>query len=451
MESYSERARNAGNMFYKRFDEKGFPVINKQNLNNAVICYEDALRIANNMEESYKASKNLGLAYERMISLCKLDLLKDEKTFDNYYYLLKMLFKSSVLCLIYGNKYLSIENFIVQTERIESTILKHFEILKGEGKYSCIYYLIQLTKKYLPLYLYLSSVLIRYYFIEAFYYYEQEFYIKSKINLNEAINLYNTIYNTDNIEQMDERTKDTFDDVYQSCIFYKRRIEIKKLLEQSEEFLIKAIGIKNEIDLDYGLLCLDYCRDAIKLLTDNKDNREVADIESEAICLYKMGKIYYSILKNRDKGYKLVMESISMGLSLYPKNISSEQWYIKATNLAQRIREEKIMLEDKSKMQIKQDYKEKNKTIFDEIKAKAINSLEFAKFILEKYPYPGLELINVDTCYSNNPKNFIKKLCVKYHPDKWPKTTVEELNKSFIIEEISSILNAFYDSFKNTK
>ena len=142
MESYSERARNAGNMFYKRFDEKGFPVINKQNLNNAVICYEDALRIANNMEENYKASKNLGLAYERMISLCKLDLLKDEKTFDNYYYLLKMLFKSYVLCLIYGNKYLSIENFIVQTDRIEGTILKHFEILKGEGKYSCIYYLI---------------------------------------------------------------------------------------------------------------------------------------------------------------------------------------------------------------------------------------------------------------------------------------------------------------------
>ena len=47
-----------------------------------------------------------------------------------------------------------------------------------------------------------------------------------------------------------------------------------------------------------------------------------------------------------------------------------------------------------------------------------------------------------------NTKQFIRKLSVGYHPDKYPKETQEDIKKYFIFEEISKIINRLYDLYK---
>ena len=93
------------------------------------------------------------------------------------------------------------------------------------------------------------------------------------------------------------------------------------------------------------------------------------------------------------------MESISLSLSLFPKNISKEQWYIKATILAEKIRDEKFMIEQKNWGNLSEKIKKKNPKIVQQIKDESINSLQFCRFILNKYPYPDLEMVDVDSVY----------------------------------------------------
>ena len=79
--------------------------------------------------------------------------------------------------------------------------------------------------------------------------------------------------------------------------------------------------------------------------------------------------------------------------------------------------------------------------------------IDFIKFVLDKYPYHGYQKIDdIESKFKKSPTSFIRKLVIKYHPDRYPKNTQNEKNIYVIIHEISSILNnmyVYYDELKN--
>lgn len=63
-EIYSTQQRNLGNKRFKQYRLNSQKIVNRSRLNEAIVFYDNALRIANNNEERYKASKNIGIAYD---------------------------------------------------------------------------------------------------------------------------------------------------------------------------------------------------------------------------------------------------------------------------------------------------------------------------------------------------------------------------------------------------
>ena len=58
-----------------------------------------------------------------------------------------------------------------------------------------------------------------------------------------------------------------------------------------------------------------------------------------------LGKIMYKIFKNYAKAKNFLSSSVSLGMSLHPKNIESEAWYQRASIMLENIRNELLKQE----------------------------------------------------------------------------------------------------------
>jgi hypothetical protein len=165
--------------------------------------------------------------------------------------------------------------------------------------------------------------------------------------------------------------------------------------------------------------------------------------------LQKLCIEYLKIKKKIDKIKGCVSQSVNLGLSLSPKNVGNEKWYIEATNILQEIRDEELKEEEKNNDLLRTEMMKKEESIFLELNEKKKESnIAFIKFILEKYPYKGYKNNgNIEEEFSKDNKNFLKTLTVKYHPDRYPKNTEEEKEMYTIIYEISTILNQMYSIY----
>ena len=58
-----------------------------------------------------------------------------------------------------------------------------------------------------------------------------------------------------------------------------------------------------------------------------------------------LGKIMFKIFKNNQKAKSYLSNSISLGMSLHPKNIESEPWYQRASIMLENVRNELLVEE----------------------------------------------------------------------------------------------------------
>ena len=196
------------------------------------------------------------------------------------------------------------------------------------------------------------------------------------------------------------------------------------------------------MDLIYS--SLDKYREALGII-QGKTNK--TDIEFEAICLSKIVKILYKILKNKnnDEIYQMAMQSVNLALSLMPKNVNNEKWYIEVSDIVQEIRNIKESIEEKNEQEELDELKKQKPEIFEEIEIQfKKGKLDFVKFCLEKYPINNFSVNNVEEKFNQNPSNFLRKMIAKYHPDRLEKNTKEEKEKYIIINEIVKKLNNIY-------
>ena len=196
------------------------------------------------------------------------------------------------------------------------------------------------------------------------------------------------------------------------------------------------------MDLIYS--SLDKYREALGII-QRKTNK--TDIEFEAIWLSKIIKILYKILKNKnnDEIYQMAMQSVNLALSLMPKNVNNEKWYIEVSDIIQQIRNIKESIDQKNEQDELNELKKQKPEIFEEIEIKfKKGNLDFIKFCLEKYPINNFSVNNVEEKFNQNPSNFLRKMIAKYHPDRLEKNTKEEKEKYLIINEIVKKFNNIY-------
>lgn len=180
----------------------------------------------------------------------------------------------------------------------------------------------------------------------------------------------------------------------------------------------------------------------------DSDDRKASDIELEAICIGKIAYVMYNVFKNDNKAYALAMESITLGLSLYPKNIMSEKWFIKVQNISIEIREKRAKEEEKSTQTIYLEFKKNNEALIQEIDNESKKDYKsFIKFCISKYPY-GIKDLSTNQLNELTKKKALLKMIVHYHPDGQGRNNEEETKIYFIKQEITKHFNSIYNQEK---
>ena len=425
----------------KKLVESGFekPSNEKKNIKKNIKYYSEEIRKTNDLEEKYVLSKNLAKTFKAFINLIDISLMDTNcAVLEKFIEYTKKLFISYEITL--DSAYLKND----EKKEIIDDIFQRIELInKYEIKY--LYELIDVFKN-LDIFYVLLIKLMRYYFNKGLKLYEQ------KINKS-ALYFFKEIESFSNkvkikLNFIDLSDKDEYDDIMESTKFYINRIKIGQLINDGDKYFEKGVFNNESIDMDSIYLSLDKYREAYNILLIKSDKNNEIDVEYEAICLSKLVKIMYKILKSKEAKdiYKLAMQSVNLGLSLYPKNVSKEKWYIDIANITQEIRDQIEKTEELSIQSINNLIIETNKRVFDEIQKKFDNESEikFISFCLNKHPPKDYDTISDDEIkkkYDNDKKNFLRELSAKYHPDNYNNNTNEEKRKRLIMEDIYKKIN----------
>ena len=447
MSDYLEK-RNEGINFLNLYNPNTFKLINEENLNKAIPCFQESINNAPNEEEIYKSSILMEETYEKLISGIEKDTIYHQDIYNKYMYYSSNLMKTLSTNLKLSNKFND-----PKTEKINLSAKNVIMEIPLKDIGSNAYEMIENFIDEKETYYFLISNLMRHYLNEGIKLYEKGESIPAKnmfnIILNEIFKHYKL---DDNLEKLEikEEIKEDIEDIIESAIFYVKRIDAEILIKKGDQKLNEALNESDEIDMDDVTESLTYYRNALNEINKSK---LTPDIELEAICFSNIAKIMYRIFKNKKKIDKIkgyVSQSVNLGLSLSPKNVGNEKWYIEATNILQEIRDEELKEEEKNNDLLRTEMMKKEESIFLELNEKKKESnIAFIKFILEKYPYKGYKNDgkNIEEEFSKDNKNFIKTLVAKYHPDRYPKNTEEEKKHYVIIHEISVILNGMYSIY----
>lgn len=468
-ESSSTIARNEGNVFFKKYNPNKPVQTNQNYIHQAIVQYNRALKLANKIEDIYKAHKNLGLCYEKMIALLGFPNIKGELKNEQYLFLLWDMCDHYSKALLNGYKCISTSAYNELVNKIKKVVITNITQL-ANNNISHVQRIASFFRNLKEIYYSFMGIVSRLYFNLGYESYMVKEYAKAKGHIYNSLNTIGRNYTEESYPYLDQETKDTFDDVNDSCKFYLRRISVQQLLLEGDHYFNLGINESESIDMEYIFLSLEKYREAYLQFETNEDPKDYQetditqssiimekpkqneDIELEAICLNSLGKITYKIFKKKEKAKDLYNSCIQLGLSLYPKNVSNESWFINAKKdleLIRKLENESCSLKDE---QEQTKIKEKYKSIFEELeeKAKDTNRSRFFKFILEKYPYKGYTKIpDISDEYCKDKKTFLKKLSQGYHPDKYSKTTEEEKLNYYIMAEISKIINSFYTEVKS--
>ncbi len=353
--------------------------------------------------------------------------------------------------LVYLKKLLDVYNILLkikkdiskdEKEKIISGVKDLIKKVYGRNM-SYLFNIISLLDKNEEIYLTIMVDLMRLYFNEGLKRYNDKEYDKSKYFLSESDSYFYFNKMKNKISKYPELEKE-YDDIKESCLFYKKRITAKQLMKNGKKYLQKGVFDSENLDIDSIYIALDNYRMALKEIC--KEQEKSNDPEYEVKCISQILIIEYKILKLNqfEKINKLAKHCFNIIDSLNNNNYEKKKWY----NIIEEINEKRKKVIHDDKELISKIKKEKPE-IFEEIKNKFKESPEvFILFILEKYPYPKYKPYENIQEELNNGRKFLRHLCGKYHPDKniklKNKYEEKEFEKYVIYSTISSYLNNLY-------
>lgn len=445
---FSEKQRNDGNIHYKKYDPKSSMENNLVVLKEALKLYNRAYKGANSFDAKYKAMKNTGLAYEKMLEVYSQNNPIKKEDQKEYISTAELMTSSYTTTLINGGLCLKNKEYNAQVERITASLTKVFSQM---AKMNCLEFLESiacLIQNFRKIFYYLIALIAQYYFNEGMFYLNNQQCKVAKTFFEKANQIINQYYLTClDISVMTEDTISEFLEILSSCNFYIRRTQVIIILEDGDMYFKKAIFEKESIDMDDCFQCLDKYREAL-MLFQNEDLK-LSDIELEAECISKIAFVMVKIFKFENKAYTLAMECITLSYTLSPKNFMNEKWYVTVIDIADEIRSKQIKEEEKASNKEYYEFKEKNEELIQEINDEAKKDYkDFAKFCRKKYPFGEIKSLDVNKLDEETCKKVLLKMIPHYHPDKQSKNNEEEQKIYFLKQEITKFLNAFYNKTK---
>ena len=367
----------------------------QKNLRKNMNYYSDQINKSIDFNEKSSLAEKLAQEIEEYIDQFDYYLVEtNEAVFEKYIKYVKNLFQT-FLIILQKNK--------EKTESIKNKIFEYLEKIE-KIKIKNIYELILVFEEIPELYNILLLKTMRYYFNKGIKKYETKKYVEAKNLLKEVDSFGN--YFRHILNKIDPNTKNEYDDIIESNNFHLQRLITNQLIEQGDELYEKGVFYSENIDMDLIYSSLDKYREALGII-QGKTNK--TDIEFEAICLSKIVKILYKILKNKnnDEIYQMAMQSVNLALSLMPKNVNNEKWYIEVSDIVQEIRNIKESIEEKNEQEELDELKKQKPEIFEEIEIQfKKGKLDFVKFCLEKYPVNNFSVNNVEEKFNQNPSNY---------------------------------------------
>jgi len=502
MEFNSLALREKGNQIIKKLQVESNLDHFQKSIFEAIQLYQQSSNHSKDQIEYLKGLKNIVIANIKLF----LKILRDIKSRGNYDFLnyqFKELYNSYINLLKKSKHIHHEEELLIHMKKLQKIFSLYFNYSSQSEKIyeDCIVFLQKLNKdfnwSYSNIKFLVLSKIMKKYFDQGILHFEENSFFKAcsffnnvKEVGNEIIHYFRNfknfdfenhiIYDTMKIESLyfnfsDSENLKTFTNLdekkgYIDYFSIDDLIdEIEERINEAESYLIKcdiqAIMIKadslfsdaiNEdetIDMELIYYSLDSYRSAHQMV-NFLNTKSKPDVELEAIICSKLGCIFLKIFKNYDKAKTFLNQAISLGLSLYPKNISSERWYIKASSALQDIRFKQQEQEEKDIQEKKKEYLEELKDVLkkldeqaDKVKEDKNYLAKFLKYILENHT-PIKKTINFkidEEIEKNKEKKTLLKVIKFYHPDS---NGVEEIKMKILIEEIAKRLNDIYTYFK---
>ena len=542
-ETASKTKRTEGNSFYEKAKTSTDIRTKKNNVNQAIKCYEEAYNESNDDEEKYKASKNISLAYNLYSDIFKDSDLKNDYNLQEYTHLLSMLFKSVIKEIEIAKTYFDLEDhdeFDERYNKIEETLEIHINKLLSFEKFAFVIKLIEILKPYDYLYALFTSKIINFYYNKGNSFYQIKEYDLGKSYLGYLVEFRkNILEDKDYYAGMKSGTKEEIEDIYNKSNLLMIDINASKWFEKGDNYIKQEIDLVSkdsfdEKDISIIKLSIENYKTAYNIYLNEKNNGINPNGYSniKELFLNKLTSSFYNLFKSKKVAYSLSDEFIELIVDNFPftyqqinrylkiKKIISEFKNVKDENEEETTaKEEKENLNENNKNKeagnennknnandnknnknnandnrnnknkengnennknkehdnennknkehdsenirniendnennkLFDEFKSKNEDIFKNLKKYSEKGiLDFTEYILKKYPFIGYNPIQFDykKMYIKSKKTLLKKLCVYYHPDKYPRGTEKEIENYFIVHEICKYITTAYNSVK---
>ncbi len=424
-----------------------------RNFKKDIIHFKEIINDDNKTnEEKYEAHKNLCLCFEKFLTTFDLSKIKEnETTLEKLVIYLK-------LCFNEFSNLLSFDESISEEdkEKMILTIKQFLPLIVDSQKYD-IYEVIEDLKDNEEIYKVCLIFAIKYSFLKG----QNEY---NKKNLIESLNYMNDAEKTANsnnikdylMEKKDNKFNKEHLNILNLIQIYIKKINIRKLIEEGDK-LFKE-GFKNNLIFDiYKLFeASDKYIESLQINNDEIDNTKSEEIEKDGSEV--KGKAIDEELKN------LSQQKLSELIEKKFSEIKEVKEFIKDyRNMVNDIKNSKnlILVGNEDSLnnldidEFEKKYKQEHPEIFNEINKKyeeirknfKKNSINFIKFLLNKYPPKDYNNpIDVEKEFKKNPSKLMKKLATKYQSDHMDNETVEEKKKYIIIKEIEVLITTLWES-----
>ena len=233
---------------------------------------------------------------------------------------------------------------------------------------------------------------------------------------------------------------------------YLHNFYIQNTIDEGDKLFQSAVKNNKILDLNKLRQSLDLYNYAIQLnKIEKKDgNDEIIDNYKYDLCVYKINEILIHNLGTKNEKMKKLLEQLQKNLKLRNEVFEKEKKQIEDIKKKdKKLKDEKSNLIKNDNPNLFKDLDNAMKNINNDIKKTA---KEFIKLILREAPYPGYNnefddkyIDNLFKQENSKIKKFIKKLKIKYLPDKFNKIK-EQLE---IARQITAHLNDIFQRIED--
>ncbi|KAH7439812.1 hypothetical protein KP509_04G077400 [Ceratopteris richardii] len=216
--------------------------------------------------------------------------------------------------------------------------------------------------------------------------------------------------------------------------------EAMKSVALGDACLSKALTDEEDIDMEKIKDALDYYRQG-SLAT-----REL-DMESEAVAMSRIGKVYSGVLSLPEKAHKYHYQAVRLALTVMSPSIERSDWY-KYSLMKVKAHQEAVAANERNQH-------ERNRASAMERLKEKVSALKKAeergaeallKHVYEQHPHPDLQRNVVPRVTSRSEiKASLKKAILHYHPDS---NVAHGEDWKVLCEEITKCLNCQYGNYK---